>query len=46
MKIIDMHCYIGKDIDVGVTCRELIEIMDKYKVDVAGIFSLRKGFIP
>lgn len=44
-KIIDMHCHIGKDIDVEVTCRELIEIMNKYKVDMAVISPLGKGLI-
>ena len=45
MKIIDMHCHIGKDIDVEVTCRGLIKIMNKYKVDMAVISPLGKGLI-
>ena len=45
MKIIDMHCHIGKDIDVEVTCKELIETMDKYKVNMAVISPLGKGLI-
>ena len=44
-KIIDMHCHIGKDIDVGITCKELIGIMDKYKVNMAVISPLGKGLI-
>ena len=44
-KIIDMHCHIGRDIDVEVTCKELIETMDKYKVNMAVISPLGKGLI-
>ena len=44
-KIIDIHSHIGKDIDVEVTCKELIEIMNKYKVDMAVISPLGKGLI-
>ncbi|RLE13836.1 hypothetical protein DRI96_02380 [Candidatus Aerophobetes bacterium] len=45
MKIIDFHCGLGKDLEVGVDSNGIIRYMDKYGVNLAVISPLGKGFI-